>query len=136
MENFTCEETRYPEFFISSKNLSLVYQHLNEISKQKHLTSATDFYEYQDNPEFIYMIFIIANCLTNEQYDEALIIGAYRDYLNDYGVKYFEIILNLSRINQKFCQFNLWSWDFNFEIEKYNHLEKILWDYHHSHNQP
>lgn len=58
------EDVNY-NFFIRADNLALVFAHLSEISKQKHLTSAPDFYDYKDSPEFIFMVFVIANSLTD-----------------------------------------------------------------------
>lgn len=105
---------------------------------KKHVNSAPEFYdfEFDYSPEFIYMVFLIANSIEDEQYDEALIIGSYRDYLKRHGVEYFDIIVTLSEMNRRFCQFTLWSWDFDFEEEKYQHLEKIIVEKHNSVNQP
>lgn len=73
----------------------------------------------------IYVIFIIANCIKEELYEEELIIGYFRDYLkaNIHNV-WSEIVL-LSKISPKFLQFVLDSWELDFEEEKYQFLEKM-----------
>lgn len=123
------------KFFINEQNMTLIFNYFHKLDKDKNLYSAPEFYDYDDSPQFIYMMFIISNSLQESQNDETFIIGSYRTYLKQYAIQYFDEIEKLCWLNKKFCQFTLWAWDFDFQIEKYKQLETILLEKHKTINE-